>query len=402
MSIVVVKFGGTSLADADRILRAARRVAEIQQKHKVVVVVSAMGDATDQLLALSRKINPRPKAREMDMLLTAGERISVALFSMALETLKLAGVSFTGSQVGIITDNRHTDARILEIRGERIRRTLSEGKVPVVCGFQGVSLEKEITTLGRGGSDTTAVALSAALGAKECVIYTDVEGIYTEDPNLFRGVKMIDKISYEEMLELASRGSQVLHPRASAIAAKFNVPIHVRSAFTNRTGTLITDMEGIEKPRPKAITHGQHLYLVTLLQVPRSPTYLSQIITDLTGAGVHIKFFFHGISDAKSFDLSFITPRDERDQVRSVIGKVRKKLKFQGIKENPDICSISIIGIGIGSESRILSDIFKTLSGTGAHIEAVTTSELSVNIFLKERFRTRAIDKLLQKFNLKK
>jgi len=402
MSIVVVKFGGTSLADADRILRAARRVAEIQQKHKVVVVVSAMGDATDQLLALSRKINPRPKAREMDMLLTAGERISVALFSMALETLKLAGVSFTGSQVGIITDNRHTDARILEIRGERIRRTLSEGKVPVVCGFQGVSLEKEITTLGRGGSDTTAVALSAALGAKECVIYTDVEGIYTEDPNLFRGVKMIDKISYEEMLELASRGSQVLHPRASAIAAKFNVPIHVRSAFTNRTGTLITDMEGIEKPRPKAITHGQHLYLVTLLQVPRSPTYLSQIITDLTGAGVHIKFFFHGISDEKSFDLSFITPRDERDQVRSVIGKVRKKLKFQGIKENPDICSISIIGIGIGSESRILSDIFKTLSGTGAHIEAVTTSELSVNIFLKERFRTRAIDKLLQKFNLKK
>ena len=402
MSIVVVKFGGTSLADADRILRAARRVAEIRQKHKVVVVVSAMGDATDQLLALSRKINPRPKAREMDMLLTAGERISVALFSMALETLKLAGVSFTGSQVGIITDNRHTDARILEIRGERIRRTLSEGKVPVVCGFQGVSLEKEITTLGRGGSDTTAVALSAALGAKECVIYTDVEGIYTEDPNLFRGVKMIDKISYEEMLELASRGSQVLHPRASAIAAKFNVPIHVRSAFTNRTGTLITDMEGIEKPRPKAITHGQHLYLVTLLQVPRSPTYLSQIITDLTGAGVHIKFFFHGISDAKSFDLSFITPRDERDQVRSVIGKVRKKLKFQGIKENPDICSISIIGIGIGSESRILSDIFKTLSGTGAHIEAVTTSELSVNIFLKERFRTRAIDKLLQKFNLKK
>ena len=402
MSIVVVKFGGTSVADAGRILQAARRVAEVRRKNDVVVVVSAMGHSTDELLALSREINPRPQAREMDMLLTAGERISVALFSMALETLKLEGVSFTGSQVGIITDNRHTDARILEIRGERIRRSLSEGKVPVVCGFQGVSLEKEITTLGRGGSDTTAVALSAALGAKECIIYTDVEGIYTEDPNIFRGVKMIDKISYEEMLELASRGAQVLHPRASAIAAKFNVPVHVRSAFTNRTGTLITNMEGIERPSPKAITHGQHLCMVTLLQVPRSPTYLSQIITDLTGEGVHIKFFFHGISDEKSFDLSFITPRDEREKVRSVIGKARKRLKVRGIKETPDICSISIIGVGIGSESRILSDIFKTLSGSGAHIEAVTTSELSVNIFLKEKFQTKAIDALLKKFNLKK
>jgi aspartate kinase len=402
MPIVVVKFGGTSVANAERILQAARRAAEIRRKDDVVVVVSAMGQATDELLALSREINPRPKAREMDMLLTAGERISVALFSMALGKLKLEGVSFTGSQVGIITDNRHTDARILEIRGERIRNALREGKVPVVCGFQGVSLEKEITTLGRGGSDTTAVALSAALGAKQCVIYTDVQGIYTEDPNIFRGVKMIDKISYEEMLELASRGAQVMHPRASAIAAKFNVPVHVRSTFTNRTGTLITNMEGIERPRPKAITHGEHLYMVTLLQVPRSPTFLSQIITDLTGEGVSIKFFFHGISDAKRFDLSFITSLDDREKVRSVIGPARNKLNSRGIKETLDICSISIVGIGIGSDSRILSDIFKTLSGSGAHIEAVTTSELSVNIFLKEKFRIKAIEKLLQKFNLKK
>jgi aspartate kinase len=402
MPIVVVKFGGTSVADAELVLRAARRVAEIRKKHDVVVVVSAMGQSTDQLLELSRQVNPEPKARELDMLLTAGERISVALFSMALEKLNLEGVSFTGSQVGIITDNRHTDARILEIRGERIRRALAEGKIPVVCGFQGVSLEKEITTLGRGGSDTTAVALSAVLGAKECVIYTDVEGIYTEDPNLFRGVKMIDKISHEEMLELASRGAQVLHPRASAIAAKFGVPVRVRSAFSNRAGTLITQMAGIEKPRPKAIAHDQSLYMVTLVQVPRSPTYLSQIITELTGEGVHIKFFFHGISEAKSFDLSFITPLSERAKVRSVIGKVVKKLKVKGLKETLDISSISIVGVGIASENRILADIFTTLSEAGAHIEAVTTSELSVNIFLKEKFRIKAIEKLLKKFNLKK
>jgi aspartate kinase len=402
MPIVVVKFGGTSVADADLVLRAARRVAEIRKKYDVVVVVSAMGQSTDQLLELSRQVNPEPKARELDMLLTAGERISVALFSMALEKLNLEGVSFTGSQVGIITDNRHTDARILEIRGERIRRALAEGKIPVVCGFQGVSLEKEITTLGRGGSDTTAVALSAALSAKECVIYTDVEGIYTEDPNLFRGVKMIDKISYEEMLELASRGAQVLHPRASAIAAKFGVPVRVRSAFSNRAGTLITQMTGIEKARPKAITHDRGLYMVTLVQVPRSPTYLSQIITELTTEGVSIRFFFHGISDAKSFDLSFITPLNERAKVRSVVDKVVKKLKVKGLKETLDISSISIIGVGIASENRILADIFTTLSGAGAHIEAVTTSELSVNIFLKEKFRIKAIEKLLKKFSLKK
>jgi aspartate kinase len=402
MPIVVVKFGGTSVADAERILCAARRVAEIRKKNDVVVVVSAMGHYTDQLLALSRKISPQPKAREMDMLLTAGERISVALFSMALETLKLKGVSYTGSQVGIITDSRHTDARILEIRGDRIRNSLGEGKIPVVCGFQGVSLEKEITTLGRGGSDTTAVALSAALNARECVIYTDVDGIYTEDPNQFRGVKMIDKISYEEMLELASRGAQVMHPRASALAAKYRVPVLVRSTFTNRTGTRITHMEGMERPQPKAVAHSRDLYMVTMLQVPRNPNYLSQIIADLTGEGVHIKFFFHGISDAKRFDLSFITPREERDKVKAVIAKARKKLRIRGLKESPDIGSISIVGIGIGSESRILSDIFKTLSGVGAHIEAVTTSEVSVNIFIKEKFLIKAVNALLKKFNLKK
>ncbi len=402
MPITVVKFGGTSVATAERIRLAARRVADIHRRGGVVVVVSAMGHTTDQLFELSRQIGPRPQKREMDMLLTAGERISVALFSMALDALGLEGVSFTGSQVGIITDNRHTDARILEIRGDRLRQALAEGKIPVVCGFQGVSLEKEITTLGRGGSDTTAVALAAALTARECVIYTDVEGVYTEDPNQFQGVKMIKKISYEEMLEMASRGAQVMHPRASAIAAKFRVPVHVRSTFTNKAGTLITHQEGLERPQPKAITHSTGLYMVTLGQVPRSPGYLSQIITQLTNAGVHIKFFFHGLSDAQSFDLSFITPLSERDQVRSVIRGLMKKLKVKDLKETLDICSISVIGIGIASENRILSDIFTTLSGIRAHIEAVTTSELSVNIFIKERMVVRAVGALLKKFNLKK
>ncbi|MEO0143050.1 MAG: aspartate kinase, partial [candidate division WOR-3 bacterium] len=365
-----------------------------------VVVVSAMGDTTDELISLSQKITKNPGAREMDMLLTAGERISVALFSMALERLNLRALSFTGSQVGIITDNRHTDARILEIKGERIKKALAEGKIPVVCGFQGVSMEKEITTLGRGGSDTTAVALSAALGAKKCIIYTDVDGVYTEDPNRFSGARKIKRLSYEEMLELASRGAKVLHPRASGIAARYNIPVEIKSSFKKNSGTLITSYEGIERPKPKAITHSENLYLVTLIQVPRNPHYLSQLTTELTNGGIHLKFFFHGISDAKNFDLSFITPLSERKKVLSIIKKIAKRLRIKEFKESLDICSVSIVGAGIGSDNRILSEIFNTLSKIKTHIEAVTTSELSINLFLKQKFLDKTVNSLLRKFNL--
>ncbi len=400
MSVVVVKFGGSSVANPTLIKRAARRVAQMKKNNDVVVVVSAMGDTTDELISLSQKITKNPGAREMDMLLTAGERISVALFSMALERLNLRALSFTGSQVGIITDNRHTDARILEIKGERIKKALAEGKIPVVCGFQGVSMEKEITTLGRGGSDTTAVALSAALGAKKCIIYTDVDGVYTEDPNRFSGARKIKRLSYEEMLELASRGAKVLHPRASGIAARYNIPVEIKSSFKKNSGTLITSYEGIERPKPKAITHSENLYLVTLIQVPRNPHYLSQLTTELTNGGIHLKFFFHGISDAKNFDLSFITPLSERKKVLSIIKKIAKRLRIKEFKESLDICSVSIVGAGIGSDNRILSEIFNTLSKIKTHIEAVTTSELSINLFLKQKFLDKTVNSLLRKFNL--
>ncbi len=402
MRLSVVKFGGTSVADAQLILKAAKRVAKMKKDNDVVVVVSAMGHTTDELIKLSNQITKNPKAREMDMLLTAGERISVALFTMALQKWGLKAISFTGSQVGIITDNRHTDARIIEIRDERIKNALSQGFVPVVCGFQGVSFEKEITTLGRGGSDTTAVAIAAALNAQKCIIYTDVDGVFTEDPNRFPGVKKIDKISYEEMLELASRGAKVLHPRATGIGARFGVPIEVKNSFNNKAGTLITHINGMEHPKPKAITHSEGLYLITLVQVPKNPKYLSQVTTELTKAGVHLKFFFHGISDAPRFDLSFITPLEEKELVKKIIGKLARKLKIKEIKESLDISSLSIIGAGIGSENKILADIFKEFSKIKTHIEAVTTSELSINIFLKKEFLEEAINVLLTKFNLKK
>ncbi|MEO0156504.1 MAG: aspartate kinase [candidate division WOR-3 bacterium] len=402
MALTVVKFGGTSVASADLILKAARRVSEQKKSSNVIVVVSAMGHMTDELIKLSNQITKNPRAREMDMLLTAGERISVALFTMALQKWGLKAISFTGSQVGIITDNRHTDARIIEIRGDRIKNALTQGFVPVVCGFQGVSFEKEITTLGRGGSDTTAVALAAALNAQKCIIYTDVDGVFTEDPNRFPGVKKIDKISYEEMLELASRGAKVLHPRATGIGARFGIPIEVKNSFNKKPGTLITHINGMEHPKPKAITHCEGLYLITLVQVPKNPKYLSQITTELTNAGVHLKFFFHGISDAPHFDLSFITPLEEEDLVKKIIRKLEGKLKIKEIKESLDICSMSIIGAGIGSEHKILAEIFKELSKIKTHIEAVTTSELSINIFLRKNFLEKAIGALLKKFQLKK
>ncbi len=401
MGIIVTKFGGTSVAGANLILSAAKKVAQIRQTNDVVVVVSAMGNTTDELIKLSKQITESPAAREIDMLLTAGERISVALFSMALEELNLKAMSFTGSQVGIITDNRHTDARIMEIKGERIKNALSQGFIPVVCGFQGVSFEKEITTLGRGGSDTTAVALAAAMSAQKCIIYTDVDGVFTEDPNRFPDVKKINKISYEEMLELASRGAKVLHPRATGIGARFNVPIEVRSSFSNKSGTLITHINSMEHPKPKAVTHCEDLYLITLVQVPKNPKYLSNITTELTKAGVHLKFFFHGISDAPRFDLSFITPLSERKRIREVVTRESRKLKIKEIRENLDICSVSIIGTGIGSENKILAEIFNEISRIRAHIEAITTSELSINLFLHKRFLYKVISTLLKKFNLK-
>ena len=400
MSIVVMKFGGTSLATPDHIINAAQRVARVSKKHDTVVVVSAMGHTTDQLFSMSREISATPKAREMDMLLTAGERISVALLSMALGKLDLEAVSYTGSQVGIITDTRHTDARILDIRGDRIKKALNEDKIAVVCGFQGVSLEKEITTLGRGGSDTTALALSAALNAVKCMVYTDVDGVFTEDPNMYPGVKKIGSLSYEEMLELSSHGAQVLHPRASSIAARYNIPVEIRNSFNNHSGTLITNLGDIERPKPRALTHCKGLYLITLLQVLKRPHYLSQIVTELVNQGVHLKFFSHGVSNAKKFDLSFITPVEEQALVKTILKKIMKRLRITTIREMCDICSLSIVGRGIGSANRILADTFTTLSKHKVHVEVVTTSELSITIFLREKYLHRATRALLERFKL--
>lgn len=398
-----MKFGGTSVATPSLIKNAARKIASVYNKgNKVIVVVSAMGNATDQLVKLAQAITTCPSKRELDMLLTCGERVSVALLSMALHDFKVPAISYTGSQVGIITDDRHTDARILEIRGDRIRETIDEDKVPIIAGFQGVSLGREITTLGRGGSDTTAVACAVAFNAQGCEIYTDVEGVYTEDPRIFPEAKIIKQISYDEMLELATRGSQVLHPRACAIAARYSVPVSIKCSFNNQKGTKITKGEKMERPFVRAITHDLKLHMLTLESVPRNPRVLSQIIRNLARAGARLRFFFHGISEAERFDLSFIVPSDDRRKAVEVLTTTSHKLKAKRLREKKAIASFTLVGPGIGSSIEILTVLFDILSRAKIHIEAVTTSAISISCFLEEKKLKAAVKYLLKGFKLQK
>jgi len=403
MAIIVLKFGGTSVGSIELVKNAARKIAAFyRQGHKVITIVSAMGHSTDQLVALARKITRSPHQRELDMLLTAGERISMALLSIALHDLGVPAMSFTGSQVGIITDERHSDARILEIKGDRIRQALRQGKVPIIAGFQGVSQGREITTLGRGGSDTTAVACAVAFKARQCRIYTDVDGVYTEDPRVFHNARLVRKITYDEMLELATRGAQVLHPRACAIAARCNMPVQVLSSFSGRPGTTITKGEKMEKPLVRAITHDTRLVMAILESVPRNPRVLSQIITELAHSGVHLRFFFHGISEADRFDLSFILPLEDQAQGFAVLKKIAGRLAAKRLRMKKGIGAVTLVGPGIGSSLEILTKLLDILSQARVHIEAVTTSSISVTCFVERRKLFPAIRRLLAGYNLKR
>ncbi len=403
MATVVMKFGGTSVATTNFIKNAAKKIAATYRKgNQIIVVVSAMGQTTDRLISLARTITRLPSKRELDMLMTSGERISTSLLSIALHDLGIPAISFTGSQVGIITDDRHTDARIIEIKGDRIREALSRGNVPIIAGFQGVSLGREITTLGRGGSDTTAVACAKAFKASCCEIYTDVEGVYSEDPRLFANAKIVDRITYDEMLELSTQGSQILAPRACTIAARYKIPIVIKSSFLKSRGTKIIEGEKMEKPFVRAITHDFKLYMVILESVPRNPKALSQIITNLARAGVRLKFFFHGISEAERFDLSFIVPKENSTRAIEVLTKTAKKLKAKRLRVKKSIASLTLVGPGIGPSIDILTKLFDTLSKARIHIEAVTTSTISISCFLTEKKAKPAIRYLLAGFKLVK
>ena len=321
-----------------------------------------MSGETNKLVGYAEHFSSNPARAEMDMLLSSGERVTSALLSIALNEQGYKATSMSGREAGILTCNAHTKARIENIDVTNMKKAIGDGKVIIVAGFQGVTANGRVSTLGRGGSDLTAVAIAGAIHADICEIYTDVDGIYTTDPRIEPKAKKLDKISYDEMLELSNYGAQVLHPRASSIAARFKIPVEIRNSFNNKTGTLITNIAGTQRPRPKAITHSTNLYHITLVQVPKRNQYLSQIVTELTKGGVHLKFFSHGVSDARKFDLSFITPLDEKDKVKSIINTIIKKLDVDHTRESSDICSLSVIGKGIGSANKIISDIFNILS----------------------------------------
>jgi len=399
--LVVQKYGGTSLADIGCIKRVARRIVATRRAgDRVVAVVSAMGSTTDALQRLACAITPNPQRRELDMLLTAGERQTMALLSLAIMCHGYEARSFTGSQVGIITDPFHTDARIQEVRAFRLKDALRRGHIPIVAGFQGVSSEKEITTLGRGGSDVTAVALAAALGADRCEFHKDVDGLFTEDPARFEGVRPVPVISFEELAELAGSGAEVLHPRACALADKYGVPLVIRSSFTNKRGTMVRKMEKLEKAFVRAVTHSQRLAQLSLVDVRKKQRCLHQVITRLAAARVPVLLFNHGIAHGERFDLSFIVPAAQTPAALAVLERLRSRDGAGAVAVKEDLCSVSVVGPGVGTDPEILSGTLDTLHRAGIHLVAFATAATRLTCYFDSDDLRVATAALLARFRL--
>ena len=403
MPLVVQKYGGSSLADLDCLRRVARRIVSTRRAgDKVIVVVSAMGSTTDKLTRLAHEMTADPPRRELDMLLTAGERQTMALLSMAITAHGCEAVSFTGSQIGIITDRFHADARIEEIRGDRLRTALRRGKIPIVAGFQGVSLDREITTLGRGGSDVTAVALAAVLHARQCELYKDVDGVFTENPKEFPGVRPVREISFPELAELAGAGSEVIHPRACALADKYRVPLVIRSSFSRKGGTKVKKTEKLEKAFVRAITHEHGLVRISLLGVPKKKRCLHQVVTRLAEARVPLVLFNHGVPHDGRFDLSFILPDEYRGQGGEILTRVAAQVKARELDVYENLCSVSVVGLGVGSDAGILAATLETLHSIGVHLGAFSTSETKITCFMDRENLHTAAAALLARFRLRK
>ena len=400
--LIVQKFGGSSVANVERIQNVARRVVSYRKKgYALVVVVSALGDTTDELIELASNITDEPPEREMDMLLSTGEQISVALLAMAIHKKGYQAISFTGAQVGIITDSSHTKARILKINTRRIRSALKENKIVIVAGFQGVNLNKDITTLGRGGSDLTAVALAKELKADECEIYTDVEGIYTTDPRIEPKAKKIDYITYDEMLEMASLGAQVMQARSIEVAKKFDVPIHVRSSFSKNTGTMIIkEVKQMEDVLVSGVTLNRNEAKVTVCNVPDKPGVAAKIFKNLAAAGVSVDMIVQNVSHTRQTDISFTINKADSIKAMKITRKVAKRIGAGEVIEDQDIARVSIVGVGMKSHSGVASAMFDTLARRKINIEMISTSEISISCLIKKKFAERAVKALHGKFGL--
>ncbi len=402
MGLVVQKYGGSSVGDPEKIKGvAARVVATGKEGHGVVVVVSAMGKSTDGLIRLAHEITPTPNERELDMLLATGEQVSIALLAMAIDALGYKARSFTGEQAGIRTDAAHTRARIVGIDGDKVRRALDDGHIAIVAGFQGVTAEDDITTLGRGGSDLTAVALAGALGADVCEIYTDVDGVYTADPSIVPEARKRARISYDEMLEMASLGAKVLQGRSVELAKKYGVPVHVRSTFKTDPGTLVTR----EDPHMEAvvvtgIAHDRGQAKVSILRVPDRPGIAAQVFGSVADHGIVVDMIVQNISRDGHTDISFTLPRTDRAKTAAVLAEVAHRVGAEGVTHDDRIAKVSIVGVGMRSHSGVAARMFRALSGEGINIQMISTSEIAVSCVIEDKYTELAVRALHEAFGL--
>jgi aspartate kinase len=401
MAIVVQKFGGTSLANTSCIKRAALfSIKEKRVGNDVVVVVSAQGDTTDRLLQLAKSLSPSPEQRELDMLLSTGEQISSALFAIAVNQMGEKAVSFTAFQAEILTDQQFTKARIIRINTERIKKELDAGKIVVVAGFQGVTVNGDITTLGRGGSDTTAVALAAALGAEVCHIYTDVDGVYTADPRIVSDARKIGRIGYDEMLELASLGAKVLQSRAVEFAKKYNVPIHVRSSFKEEEGTMVQDYEPMEEAVVTGVATDANQAKVSVLDVPDRPGVAAKLFEALAEEGIVVDMIIQSAARGQSNDISFTVAKTDLAKTLSIAKQVGERLGSSGVIWDTNIAKVSIVGVGMKSHSGVAAKMFAALASKGINIQMISTSEIKISCIIREEEAEEAMKVLHEAFLL--
>ncbi len=402
MALIVQKYGGTSVGDAERMKRVARRVVSAAEAgQKVCVVVSAMGHSTDELLTLADQISAAPRPRELDMLLTAGERISMALLSMAIIDLGKEAISLTGSQAGIVTDSSHGRARIVEVRARRVLEALEAGKIAIVAGFQGVSTEYDVTTLGRGGSDTTAVALAAALKADACEIYTDVEGVFTADPRIVPQARKLHAISYEEMLELSASGAKVLMVRCVEYARNYDVLVHVRSSFSGSEGTwVLQEDERMEQAIISGIAHDTSESQVTVLGLPDKPGVAARVFRPLADEGVNVDMIVQNAAAGGCTNISFTIPDADLRRTRPVLERIARDVGADGVETDEDIAKVSLVGAGMKSHPGVAADMFDALSDAGVNIGIISTSSIRISCVVPQADVDAAVKAIHERFNL--
>jgi aspartate kinase len=405
VALIVQKYGGTSVANTERIRAVAERVVSIAREgNQVIVVVSAMAGETDKFVGFANEITDSPDEREMDLLLSSGERVTSALMAMAIQQHGQKSMSFTGRQVGIMTDSAHTKAMIEEIEASRLKMALDEGKVPVVAGFQGINEFQDVTTLGRGGSDTTAVAIAAALKADACEIYTDVEGVYTADPRIVSDARKMDRISYDEMLEMASLGAKVLHGRAVEFAKKYDVPLVVRSSFNQAPGTLVTKEDGVmEKIVVTGVTHDKNQARITIMGVPDRPGIAAAIFNAISEANINVDMIVQNISNVDhATDISFTVSRADGNRAYDIIQKVSNDMGTKGVDMNTNVAKVSIVGVGMQSHFGVAAEMFEVLARNEINIMMISTSEIKISCIVDDHETEKAVKVLHETFELAK